>query len=251
MQGQTHGPSMLGVGDTRMLAELGLTPHPKMWAQPGVSWMGAHRGSSLPRHRHWVCPVPAGVPGHPHSPAGHGWCGSSCARDPAPARWGLLAARTAPCWGWGTPCTSAPLLGPGPRGARAAPPARPPRPALTGGRLTSQYACSWQSMTMRSPLRRCLAALAVQRQRGGAAGTLPARHPGCSIPAAPRAQRGRPCPHSPELLPRLHHHEVPRVVDPLVQEVVVVLGSDRQARCGPVPWPGSSPGTAVSPSRSE
>lgn len=74
---------------------------------------------------------------------------------------------------------------------------RPLQPILTGGRLTSQYACSWQSMTMRSPFRRCLAALPVQRQRGGA-GTLPALAPkGAPSPAAPQgaAALGRACTH--------------------------------------------------------
>lgn len=74
---------------------------------------------------------------------------------------------------------------------------RPLQPILTGGRLTSQYACSWQSMTMRSPFRRCLAALPVQRQREGA-GTLPALAPeGAPSPAAPQgaAVLGHACTH--------------------------------------------------------
>lgn len=74
---------------------------------------------------------------------------------------------------------------------------RPLQPILTGGRLTSQYACSWQSMTMRSPFRRCFAALPVQRQREGA-GTLPALAPkGAPCPAAPQgaAVLGHACTH--------------------------------------------------------
>lgn len=47
---------------------------------------------------------------------------------------------------------------------------------------------------------------------------------GCSIPSgSPGCSGAGPCLHSPKLLSCLHHHEVPRVVDPLVQEVVVVL----------------------------
>lgn len=162
VQGQTHGLPVLGVGDTRMLAELGLTPHPKMWAQPGLRWTGTHRGSSTPRHRHWVCPVPTGRPRGAWTPPLTSW---------TRVVWQFL--RSGPC--------SSTLGAPG------------------GGRLTSQYACSWQSMTMRSPLRRCLAALPVQRQRGGA-GTLPARHPGVLHPGrspgrsgAGRARTHRSC----------------------------------------------------------
>lgn len=97
--------------------------------------------------------------------------------------------------------------------------------------MTSQYACSWQSMTMRSPFRRCLAALSVQEQWGLARG-------GCPVIAIPIMSS-----RSPQLLPRLHDHEVPRVVDPLVQEVVVVLrGSSRVgAAWHPHPCPALGP----------
>lgn len=116
---------------------------------------------------------------------------------------------------------------------------------LTGGRLTSQYACSWQSMTMRSPFRRCLAALSMAK-----AAPVPHPHRFPRAAVAPASAQPQPCLHpgavsalhSPELLPRLHDHEVPRVVDPLVQEVVVVLGSSGRVAtasqpCPALPWP--------------
>lgn len=167
--------------------------------------MGTPRGSSTPRHRHWVCSVPAGSPRGAWTAPLTSW---------TRVVWQFL--RSGPCsstlgapgcnesimlGAGGDPlCLPAPLPRPGPWVMPGLPPpARPPRPALTGGRLTSQYACSWQSMTMRSPLRRCLAALAVQRQRGGA-GTLPARHPGVLHPGrspgrsgAGRARTHRSC----------------------------------------------------------
>lgn len=74
-------------------------------------------------------------------------------------------------------------------------------------------------------------------------------HPACPAPRGapsrplPGAQR---CPHSPELLPRLHHHEVPGVVDPLVQEVVVVLG---KRQVGTELSPCLAPGPAAAPAR--
>lgn len=63
----------LGLGGTQMLAELGLTPHPKMWAQPGVRWMGTHQGSSTAQLRHWLCPVPSGSPGGAWTPPLTSW----------------------------------------------------------------------------------------------------------------------------------------------------------------------------------
>lgn len=169
---------MLRVGGTQMLAELGLTPHPKMWAQPGVRWMGTHQGSSTAQLRHWLCPVPSGSPGGAWTPPLTSW---------TRVVWQFL--RSGPCSSTlGAPgCNESIILGAG--GTPCALSSPPPLPALTGGRLTSQYACSWQSMTMRSPLRRCLAALAVQRQRGGA-GTLPARHPGVLHPGRSPGRSG-------------------------------------------------------------
>lgn len=208
-----------------MLAELGFTPPPKKntCAQSGLGQPGQPRGSSSP-----------------HLPAARGWCGNSCARGPAPAHWGLPAATTATCQGWRDPPQHHHPPAPAPRAVHGAS-AR----GLTGGRLTSQYACSWQSMTMRSPFRRCLAALSVAK-----AAPVPRPRRFSWTAAAPASAQPHPCPHpsavsalhSPELLPRLHDHEVPCVVDPLVQEVVVVLGSSGQVAtashpCPALPWP--------------
>lgn len=77
-----------------------------MWAQPGgttehppgqLSILAQVGGCAQ-------CPPAApGVPRPPHSPAGHGWSGSSCAQGPAPAHWGLLAATRASHGGWRDP----------------------------------------------------------------------------------------------------------------------------------------------------
>lgn len=212
------------------VSRAGLTPHPKMWAQPGVRWMGTHRGSPRPRHRNWVCPVPAGSPRGAWTPAL-----TSCTR----VVWQFL--RSGPCSSTlgapgcnesimmeagGTPCAPSPAAQAGALND-AAPSNPPPAPRSHRGPVDEPVrlllAVDDDAVAL-APLLGCPG-------RAEAAGRC--WHPACPAPRGaparplPGAQRCRPCPYSPELFPCLHHHEVPRVVDPLVQEVVVVLGSDR------------------------
>lgn len=182
--------------DTEMLAELGLPPAPLNYrhslgvARHPLGQLGA------PAHAGGCALCPPAAPGVPVPPETHQLDAGGVA---VPALGALLQhvggsrlQRQHRARGWRDPLrpphgtgavlsASVPILhacpGLHPPARHPLPPTPLPQPILTGGRLTSQYACSWQSMTMRSPFRRCLAALPVQRQRGGA-GTLPA-------PAAP------------------------------------------------------------------
>lgn len=178
VQGQTHRLPMLGVGGHTDVSRAGAHPSPQ---NVGTAWgeMDGHPPGQLYSPAQALA-VPCAL-----------WQPRGCLDTPthqldtggvAVPALGTLLQHVGGSWlqrehhsgGWGDPlCPLQPT----------------PLPALTGGRLTSQYACSWQSMTMRSPLRRCLAALAVQRQRGGA-GTLPARHPGVLHPGRSPGRSG-------------------------------------------------------------
>lgn len=232
--------------DTRVLAELELLLPPEELelllppANVATAWGGTVRhppgqfGILAQAGGCALCPLAApGVPGPPHSPAGHGWFGSSCAQGPAPAHWGLPAATRASCWGLAGPLHPQPCS-PGWGCAQCCPELHPP----------AQHALPHQTHSHRGPVDEpvclllavdddavALPPLLGRPAQAKAAGrhwhpARPCQHPRVLHPGgSPGCSNAGPCPHSPELLPCLHHHKVPRVVDPLVQEVVVVLGS--------------------------
>lgn len=116
-----------------------------------------------------------------------------------------------------------------------------PRPdtharGLTGGLFTSQYVCSWHAMTSLSPFLRCLAALGMEVEVGGRGAhnspshttpTLRQSQVGSQAWAVPpRREQGKLL---PQLLPSLHHHQVPGVADLPVQLVIVLLGDVEDA----------------------
>lgn len=121
VHGRTHGPPAQpgwedGLGH-KGVSRAGAAPPPtprQMWPQPVGGQPGTHRGSLAPWHRQEAVPCayrqPRGCLPLPDSPAGHGWFGSSCARGPAPAHWGLPAATRASCWGLAGPAAPPALL---------------------------------------------------------------------------------------------------------------------------------------------
>lgn len=146
------------------------------------------------------------------SPAARGWCGSSCAQGPAPARWELLAATRAMCWGPpSTPSQLCPDCTLPPTVSLPACPHRGPVDEPVGLLL----AVDDNAVTLPPLLGRPVCAEEGGWQLGAAPSLLP-------IAISITSSR------SPQLLPCLHDYEVPRVVDSLVQEVVVVLGSSSQ-----------------------
>lgn len=113
VHGQTQPPPSLaravGTDGHTDVSRAGVhCPPQKRCAQSGLGQPGHPQGSSSP-----------------HLPAARGWCGNSCARGPAPARWGLPAATRAKCQGWRDPRT-----------VRDPPPTPPPPSPCTQG-------CAW------------------------------------------------------------------------------------------------------------